>query len=108
LTALSEAISYSKEEWVKPTEEQEFEMPVAIIDERGRIQLPRELRERLGLKPGDAVFYGEVDGEVRLKKADDPYKADYIGEALRRELMEGKTKTIQQYRAERGFDVGRK
>lgn len=78
-------------------------MPVAILDDRGRFLIPRSLREQLSLKPGDAVFYGEVDGEVHLRKATDPYGADHIGKALRRELEEGRTKTIEQYRAERGF-----
>ncbi len=79
-------------------------MPVATLDDRGRFQLPRGLRAQLGLKPGDAVYYGEVDGELHLRKATDPYRADHIGEALRREIEEGKTKTIGQIAEEMGID----
>ena len=50
-------------------------MTIGTIDAKDRLHIPREMREALGLKPGDAVFYALVDGEIRVRPADDPYAA---------------------------------
>ena len=31
------------------------------------------MREALGIKPGDPVAYALVDGEIHIRKAEDPY-----------------------------------
>lgn len=36
------------------------------IDEEGRIEIPRLARDRLGLKPGDALIASVEDGEIHL------------------------------------------
>jgi AbrB family looped-hinge helix DNA binding protein len=36
------------------------------IDEEGRIAIPRSVRDRLGLKPGDALIASAEDGEIHL------------------------------------------
>ena len=48
-------------------------MTIGTIDAKDRLRIPREMREALGLKPGDAVFFALVDGEIRVRPADDPY-----------------------------------
>ncbi len=50
-------------------------MTVGTIDAKDRLRIPRAMREALGLKPGDAVFYALVDGEIRVRPAGDPYTA---------------------------------
>jgi AbrB family looped-hinge helix DNA binding protein len=47
-------------------------MTVGTIDAKDRLRIPREMREALGLKPGDAVFFALVD-EIRIRRAGDPY-----------------------------------
>ena len=42
------------------------------IDSKGRIVLPKELRERLDLTPGTEVIVREQDGEVVVDPVDDP------------------------------------
>ncbi|HLZ68294.1 MAG TPA: AbrB/MazE/SpoVT family DNA-binding domain-containing protein [Dehalococcoidia bacterium] len=50
-------------------------MTIGTIDAKDRLRIPREMRKALGLKPGDAVCYALVDGEIRVRPADDPYAA---------------------------------
>jgi len=57
-------------------------VPYARLDRKDRLYLPRSVREALGLSEGGVVAYTVVDGELRVRKADDPY-AGY-GAAARR------------------------
>ncbi len=59
-------------------------MPYAKLDRKDRLYLPRSVREALGLREGGTVAYAIVDGELRVRKADDPY-AGY-GPAVRRAM----------------------
>ncbi len=43
-------------------------MGTVEIDERGRITIPKEERERLGLKPGEKLMIIEKDGELIIRK----------------------------------------
>ncbi len=48
-------------------------MPYARLDNKERFRVPRVAREALNLHAGDSVAYAVVDGELRLRKAEDPY-----------------------------------
>jgi AbrB family looped-hinge helix DNA binding protein len=48
-------------------------MTIGTIDAKDRLRIPRELREALGLSPGDPVAYALVDGELRIRRVEDPY-----------------------------------
>ncbi len=37
------------------------------ITTRGQITLPKEIREKFGLKAGDTLYFLEVDGSIVLK-----------------------------------------
>ncbi len=41
----------------------------STVTSKGQTTLPRPVRERLGLQPGDRIRYIFSDGEVRLLKA---------------------------------------
>jgi AbrB family looped-hinge helix DNA binding protein len=45
---------------------------VAKVDSKGRIVLPKELREDLGITPGTEVEIREEDGRAVVKPEDDP------------------------------------
>lgn len=45
---------------------------MTTVDSRGRIVLPKEIRERLGIAPGTAVEIYEDDGRVVIEREDDP------------------------------------
>jgi bifunctional DNA-binding transcriptional regulator/antitoxin component of YhaV-PrlF toxin-antitoxin module len=46
-------------------------MPYAKLDNKERFRVPRVAREALDLHAGDSVLYAVVDGELRLRKAED-------------------------------------
>ncbi|HLZ72391.1 MAG TPA: AbrB/MazE/SpoVT family DNA-binding domain-containing protein [Dehalococcoidia bacterium] len=46
-------------------------MPYARLDRKDRLYLPRSVREALGLGDGGVVAYTIVDGELRVRRADD-------------------------------------
>ncbi|MHB8574700.1 MAG: AbrB/MazE/SpoVT family DNA-binding domain-containing protein [Dehalococcoidia bacterium] len=48
-------------------------MPYARLDNKERFRVPRAAREALNLHAGDSVAYAVIDGELRLRKTEDPY-----------------------------------
>ncbi|MFH1141511.1 MAG: AbrB/MazE/SpoVT family DNA-binding domain-containing protein [Chloroflexota bacterium] len=42
------------------------------ITSKGQVTIPKEVRERLGLRPGDELEFVEEDGVFRLMKRVDP------------------------------------
>lgn len=53
----------------------------ATIGERGQVVIPKVIRDRMDLRPGQQVEFEEVDGRVMVRKvapADDPI-ADLYG-----------------------------
>ena len=42
------------------------------VDSKGRIVLPKEVRERLGITPGTEVAIREEDGKAVVEPEDDP------------------------------------
>lgn len=45
---------------------------MAKVDSKGRIVLPQEVRERLGITPGTEVEVREEDGKAVVEPEDDP------------------------------------
>lgn len=45
---------------------------MATVDSKGRIVLPKEVRERLGISPGTEVTVHEEDGKAVVEPEDDP------------------------------------
>lgn len=45
---------------------------MATVDSKGRIVLPQEVRERLGITPGTEVEIHEEDGKAVVEPEDDP------------------------------------
>jgi len=50
-------------------------MASSRLTSKGQTTIPREIRERLRLKPGDAVAYVEENGRVILMKQPGPGEA---------------------------------
>ena len=47
-------------------------MSKSRITTKGQVTVPKEVRERLGLLPGDELEFVEEDGVFRLRKRVDP------------------------------------
>jgi AbrB family looped-hinge helix DNA binding protein len=43
-------------------------MPVGKMTSKGQVTVPKEVRERLGLRPGDLLEFAEVDGAFQIRK----------------------------------------
>jgi AbrB family looped-hinge helix DNA binding protein len=56
-----------------------------IVSAKGQITLPKEMREELGLRPGDAVVWTVIDGAVLItaKSVDFNDLLGYFGEKAR-------------------------
>jgi len=42
----------------------------ATVGERGQVTIPKPLRDRLGIRPGEEVEFSEETGRLVLRKAD--------------------------------------
>lgn len=46
----------------------------ATIDAGGRVVVPKEIRERLGLRPGSRIVLTEVEGRLEISPATTPVR----------------------------------
>lgn len=48
----------------------------SIVGERGQVTIPKSLRERLGIEPGDQMEFEQDGAELRLRKvSNNPFEA---------------------------------
>ncbi|HEY8304422.1 MAG TPA: AbrB/MazE/SpoVT family DNA-binding domain-containing protein [Solirubrobacteraceae bacterium] len=74
----------------------------STISEKGQVTLPKRLRDRLGIKPGDRLEFVEERGHIVVSKAapQDPVAAVYgilgLGESTDETLraLRGKADTV--------------
>jgi AbrB family looped-hinge helix DNA binding protein len=50
------------------------------VGAKGQVVLPKELRERHGIRPGDEVVFDDADGEIRIRRA--KTKAEILDELV--------------------------
>lgn len=72
-------------------------MTTAVMSQGGRVVVPKQYREKLGVKEGDEVIWTEVDGQIvltsrrqqveRARRFFDSLMADYAGGSLADELI---------------------
>lgn len=73
------------------------------MDSKGRLLLPRRVRDTMELKAGDTLFlrYESESGIVRLAKAPNPF--DVLAEEAEREYEAGGTVSIRDHAKKRGL-----
>ncbi len=57
--------------WVHNFREMSY---VVLVDSKGRVTLPRDVRRSLGVKPGDRFRITVVGSRIVLEKAEDPFE----------------------------------
>lgn len=73
------------------------------VGAKGQVVLPKELRERHGIAPGDEVVFADGDGEIVVRKARARSKAEILRE-LKGSLADGPSLTdalMEEKRLER-------
>lgn len=81
-------------------------MTSVTVDAKGRLAIPRELREALDISAGDVLFV-EADAEkgvLHLAKAINPF--DALADDALAEYRAGRTRKLRAYAAERDIDLG--
>lgn len=69
---------------------------------KGQVTIPAELRERLGLKPGDKVAFLERDGKVILQRLDNRVDSAFgLIKSTKSATLEDIDETISESRAQR-------
>lgn len=70
------------------------------IDNKGRVTLPKKIREALGVDSGDTVFlkYEPENRQVRLAPALNPF--DVLAEHAIEEYRAGRTRTVEEFAKE--------
>jgi AbrB family looped-hinge helix DNA binding protein len=68
------------------------------VDAKGRLTIPRDLREALAIQPGDTLFVEREGDVLRYAKAGNPF--DILADYAREEQRAGRTKRIRDFAAE--------
>lgn len=50
----------------------------AIVSEKGQVTIPKRLRERLGIRPGETLEFEDEDGRLIATKASDRDPIDEV------------------------------
>jgi AbrB family looped-hinge helix DNA binding protein len=53
-------------------------MNVSKLSVKGQVTIPKEVREKLGVKPGDWIAYELENGTVSIRRVE-PFDADFHG-----------------------------
>lgn len=78
-------------------------MASSVVDSKGRLSIPADTREHLGIAPGDVMFFDVQDNVVRIAKAENPFDA-LIDEAIE-EHSAGDTLTIEEFARNEGITL---
>ncbi len=80
-------------------------MDTVKVDSKGRLSIPREIREQLGIESGD-VYFVEADSEhavIHFAKAESPFGP--IAQYAINEYHAGRTRSLREVAAEFGIDL---
>lgn len=79
---------------------------VVKVDRKGRLTLPRELREALGLTPGTVCFLRRQDNLLCIARVTDPF--DGLAWEAEEEFRRGRTRPLEDVvrDLEAGGDAG--
>lgn len=67
----------------------------AIIDGKGRVCIPAEIRKKLGLQPGEKVSFEVQEEKLIVRKTVTPREFRKTAEKLRAAISEVRTKPLE-------------
>lgn len=74
------------------------------LDSKGRLSIPREVREEYGLEPGDTLFLQcDEKGVIRVAKAVNPFEA--LADHAVAEYRAGRTRDLRAVATKLGVDL---
>lgn len=73
------------------------------IDDRGRISLPKRIREAMHLESGDTLFLYQDGDRLEVRKAENPF--DVLARHAVKEYEAGRTRSIQDVARDLGVDL---
>lgn len=74
------------------------------VDDKGRITLPKKVREETGIDKGTVLFIDSELGQVKLTRAvEDPVVK--LKEYTEKEFASGNTKNLRKYAEEQGIKL---
>ncbi|WP_206886251.1 MULTISPECIES: AbrB/MazE/SpoVT family DNA-binding domain-containing protein [Alicyclobacillus] len=76
---------------------------IVRMDEKGRLTIPRNIREALHAKPGDVFFLQEEQGGLRIIKGENPF--DALAEEAVREYEAGTTISLEEFAQQEGMTL---
>lgn len=76
------------------------------IDDRGRISVPKVLRDKMKVESGDTLFISGDASGLKLRKAENPF--DVVAKHAIKQYKEGRTRSIKDFAAEMGIDLDAK
>ena len=65
------------------------------VDNKGRLSIPLKARKRLGINPGDVLFFREHDLVLEYTKAENPF--DVLAKHALQEYKDGKTISLEEF-----------
>ncbi len=71
------------------------------VDAKGRVAIPHDLRQKLGMSPGAILFVRESNGELRFRRAENPF--DVLAADAEAQYRAGETTSLRAYAAEQGI-----
>lgn len=77
------------------------------VDSKGRLLIPRSIREKLKMTTGDVCFLtlDQALGILSVAKAENPF--DGLARHAIREYRAGQTKSLRQYVKEQGVEINK-
>lgn len=72
------------------------------IDDRGRISLPKRIREAMQLEPDDTLFLHRDGDRLEVRKAENPFEV--LARHAAKEYEAGLTRSIHDVAADLGID----
>jgi len=78
-------------------------MMTVTVDDKGRVMIPKKVRDELDVQPGDAFFLRREGNTLELVRAENPF--DGRADHAEREYRAGRTRLLRDIAAAEGLTL---